>query len=94
MAMNVAQVKKRPARTSSGLGRAAHRQAINPQRWLAHADWHALAFFAAGTNAAVECHVVANHADFFQALWTTADDGGAFDRVQNFTVFNPIRFAG
>ena len=32
---------------------AAHRQSIDPQRRLAHADWHALAFFAAGAHAAV-----------------------------------------
>ena len=35
------------------LSRATHRQPINPQRRLAHAHRHALAFFAAGTYAAV-----------------------------------------
>jgi hypothetical protein len=52
------------ALASLELGGAAHREAVDAQRGLAHAHRHALAFFAAGAHAAVERQVVADHADF------------------------------
>ncbi len=41
-------ISSRPAKT---LRRPAHRQAVDPQRRLSHADRHALAFLAAGADA-------------------------------------------
>ena len=82
------------ARQQAGLSRAANRQAIDTQRGLTNANRHTLSLFAAGANTSVELHVIGNHADFFQALGAAADDGGAFDGVQNLAVFNPERFTG
>jgi CRP-like cAMP-binding protein len=42
---------------------AAYRQAVDAQRRLADADRHALAFLAAGADARIERHVVADHRD-------------------------------
>lgn len=55
-----------PARRESPSGRAADRQAVDAQRWLAHAHGHALAFLAAGAYARVQAHVVAYHADVLE----------------------------
>jgi hypothetical protein len=43
------------------VSRAAHSQAVDAQRRLADTHRHALAFLAAGADARVERHVVADH---------------------------------
>ena len=93
MDRNIAQLKYSESE-KVGLSRAANRQAIDTQRGLTNANRHTLPLFAAGADAAIELHVIGNHADFFQALGAAADDGGAFDGVQNLAVFNPERFTG
>jgi hypothetical protein len=58
--------------------RTADRQPINPHGRrcagrLADADRHALAFLAAGADAGVEAHVVADHRDAGQHVRAVAD---------------------
>src|SRR5690606_24699584 len=52
--------------TSKFLNCSTHGQAVDTQGWLTDADRYALAFLAAGANAAIERHVVADHGDAFQ----------------------------
>src|SRR4029079_10315094 len=54
------------SRMYSPLCRAAHGDAIHPQRRLANADRHALAVLAAGTDAWVEREVAADHGNAVQ----------------------------
>src|SRR5258706_6311286 len=74
--------------------RTAHGQSLDTQGGLAHADRHALAFLAAYPEAAVELHIVTDHGDLFQRFDAVADQGGADHRVENFSVFDHIRFRG
>ena len=96
MVGNVAQLGHRlgPVPASACSSRAANGQAVNAQGGLAHTDRHALAFLAAGANPAVELHVVADHGDALEALGAAANQGGAFDRVLDLAVFDPISLTG
>jgi len=67
-------VKPRQAPSSC---RAAHGQVIDQQGRLADAHGHALAFLAAGADAAVELHIVADHGNPGQRIRAVADEGGA-----------------
>jgi len=67
---------------------------IDTQRGLPHAHGHALAFFAAHADAAIERHIVADHAHMFEYFRPAADDGSAFHGVLQLAVFHPPRFGG
>ena len=75
-------------------GCAADGQAVDAQGRLADAHRHALAFLAAGADAGVELHVVADHGHARERIGAVADDGRALDRVLDLAVFDPVGFAG
>ena len=50
--------------------------------------------FPAGANTAVQCHVIANHADFRHRIWHVANQGCAFDRGTDLAVFDQIGLGG
>src|SRR5690606_15603678 len=61
---------------------------------LAHAHGHALPFLAAGAHAAVQAHVVADHAHARECVGAVADQGGALHGVLDLAVLDPVGFAG
>lgn len=61
-------------------------------RGLADADGYALPGFATGADAVVECGVVADRFHAGKDVRSVANQGGAFDRVGDFTVFNHVTF--
>src|SRR5690606_14633821 len=69
---------------------AAHGQALDQQGRLADADRHALAVLAAGADAGVERHVVADHGDLGQHVGAVADQGRALDRAADLAVLDQI----
>src|SRR5690606_29456294 len=79
-----------PARGCETLRRPAHRQPLDPQGGLAHADRHALAVLAADADAAVELHVVADHRHPRKRIRAVADDGGALHRILDLPVLHPV----
>src|SRR3990170_2760789 len=78
----------RPLRSS------ANRQAVDAQGGLPHAHRHALAFLAAGADAGVEAHVVADHADALERIRTVADERGAFHRIGELAVIDHVGLGG
>ena len=75
-------------------GGASNGQAVDAQGGLPDTDGDALAFFAAGANSGVELKVVTDHGDAGEGIGPVADDGGAFDGVLDFAVFDPVGFRG
>src|SRR6185436_1807883 len=73
---------------------AADSEAIDSKRWLTYADRHALAFLAAGAHASVQRHVIADHADASECIGTIANDGRAFNRIGDLTVFDHVSLGG
>ena len=59
---------------------------------MANANRHALALFAASTNAGVECHVIGNHADLGQRIRAIADQRCTLHRRADLAVFNQVSF--
>ncbi len=74
--------------------RAAHSHAVDAQGRLTHADGHALAFLAAGTHAAVQPQIVADHAHAGERVGAVANQCGAFHRVERLALLHPPGFAG
>src|SRR5260370_3013345 len=85
---------RRPPRSTLFPYTTLFRSAVDAQRGLAHAHRHALAFLAAGANAAVQAHVVADHGDVLERFRTAAHDGRALDGVLDLAVLDPIGLAG
>src|SRR5215831_3050880 len=69
---------------------AAHGQGIDAQRRLADADRDALAVLAAGADAGIERHVVADQPDLGQRLGAGADQGRALDRRTELAVLDQV----
>ncbi|ABA47973.1 hypothetical protein BURPS1710b_3335 [Burkholderia pseudomallei 1710b] len=69
---------------------AAHRHVVEPQRRLADADGHALAFLAAHADARVEPHVVADHAHVLERFRAAADQRRALDRIRDLAVLDHV----
>src|ERR1700731_3223372 len=78
------------ARADALCARAADRDAIDPQGWLADADRHTLAVLAASADAGVKRKVVADHGDPVQVGWPVADQHGALDRRVDLAVVDAI----
>src|SRR6185312_15364887 len=62
------------------LAGAADRQAIDPQRGLAHTDGNALAILAASTNTIIQLQIVPDHAHAREHIRSVADEGRALQR--------------
>src|SRR5689334_17242223 len=71
---------------------ATHGDAVHPQGRLADADRHALAVLAAGADAGIEFHVVADHGDALQIGRSVADQHGALERRAELAVLDLVRF--
>src|SRR3989338_5331498 len=56
---------------------SAHGQAVDPERRLAHAHRHALAFLAASADARVELQIAADHGHAREHVRSVADQGRA-----------------
>src|SRR6187551_2685629 len=78
------------SRMYSPLCRAAHRDAIHPQRWLPDADRHALAVLAAGADAWIERKVVTDHGNAVQICGSIANEHRAFDRCGDLAVLDLV----
>src|SRR5262249_7186328 len=81
------------AATASGRG-AADGEAVDQHARLADADRHALAVLAAGADALVELHVVADHRDAGERIRPVADQHRALDRRTDLAVLDQVRFGG
>src|SRR3546814_2957246 len=57
---------------------------------LADADRHALALLAAGADAVVELHVVADHLHLGHHIGAVADEGGALHRRAHLAVLDEV----
>ena len=57
-----------------GMFSPAHRDAVNPQAWLADAHGNTLALLAAGADAGIKRHVVAHHRNAGQRVLAGADE--------------------
>ncbi len=62
-----------PRRRYALHGRAANGERVDPHRRLADADGYALPFLAAGADAGVKRHVVADHGNLGQHIRAVAD---------------------
>src|SRR5205085_107369 len=74
---------------SGGRG-AADRDLVDAQRRLTDTDRHALAVLAAGADAGIELHVVADHLHPRQRIRTVADQHRALDRRADLAVLDPV----
>ena len=81
------------ARTALLSARPTHCQFVNLQRWLTYPDRDALTFLTAGSYAAVQCHVMANHRNFAHRFRAIPDERRAFDRGGNFAIFDEVSLA-
>ena len=73
------------------LRRAAHRQVIDLQGWLAHAYRQALTLFAANAHAVIQLQVVTHHGNLLHGLNARANQGCALHRFGHFALLNQIR---
>src|SRR5476649_2360080 len=71
-------------------GGAADGERIDAERRLADAHRHALAILAAGADAGIERHVVADHADAGERLGARANQRRALDRLAELAVLDQV----
>src|SRR5512134_3796806 len=76
--------------TCAALSRTSDSESFDAKRRLANADRHALAVLAAGADAQVEFHVVADHLHSGQGVGTVADQRGSLDEGSDAAVFDQV----
>src|ERR1039457_7014095 len=67
-------------------------QAVDLNGRNTDADWNGLSIFAAGAHPFIEFQIVAHHRNPGQHIGSVADQGCAFDRSGDLSVFDEIRF--
>src|SRR5262252_5137087 len=72
-------------------GRAANGQRINAKGRLPNPHRDALPILAAGADAGIELHVVADHGNASHGVGTVADERRSFDRCTDLAVFDLVR---
>src|SRR5688572_1253152 len=78
-------------RSQSG-SRAAHRDLVDTDGRLPHADGNALTLLAAGSDAGVELRVIADERDAGKRIRAAADQHGAFHCCADFPILDLVGF--
>ena len=73
---------------------AAGSRSTQRRAFSTHSDGDALAVFAAGADAFVQCQIIADHGDVFQGFRAVADEGSIADGGGDFSVFDEVGFGG
>src|SRR5687768_1335852 len=71
---------------------SSHCQPIYAKGWLTYAHRHALAFLSTCTHTWIKRQIVTDHRNASEYIGAVADEGGAFHRIRNFSVFDHVGF--